>query len=249
MKQGTVLFGVGALVIALVAGAFWGKADGRVDRLAVRVDSLAVSLAQVVEAVESSRPTPQPDTIDIGSVGMTRGSPDAPVTMVEFLDYECPFCQKFHTETMPKLIEEYVDTGKLRLVLRDNPLDFHEYALPAARAVRCAGEQGDDAYWRLSDALVAAGAPLDADRVMVAAGEAGVDAAALAACVSTTRHDASIAADAAAAAEAGLTGTPMFIVGPSTSDGSMRGRVIRGAYPIETFRAAIDEALASRAES
>ena len=56
---------------------------------------------------------------------MTRGSAEAPVTMVEFLDYECPFCQKFHAETMPMLIEEYIETGKLRLVLRDNPLDFH----------------------------------------------------------------------------------------------------------------------------
>jgi len=185
----------------------------------------------------------------LATAGMARGSDDAPVTMVEFLDYECPFCQQFHTETMPKLIEEYVDTGRLRFVLRDNPLGFHENALPAARAVRCAGEQGDEAFWQLSDALVAAGAPLDAGRISAAAAEMNLNTGDLASCMSSGRYDAAIQADASAASEAGLTGTPMFIIGPSNGDGSIRGRVIRGAYPIETFRTAIDEALESASAS
>lgn len=249
MNSSKAWLGAGIVGAALLIGLSLGRADTRVDRLAIRVDSLAVSLGQVVEAVEASRPAPQPDTIEVQAVGMARGSDDAPITMVEFLDYECPFCQQFHAETLPTLLEEYVATGKLRFVLRDNPLGFHENALPAARAVRCAGEQGEGAFWRFSDALVNAGAPLDEPRILAVAGDAGLDHSMLAACLSTDRHDTAIQADMAAAAEAGLTGTPMFIVGPSSNDGLVRGRVIRGAYPIDTFRATIDEALASASES
>lgn len=249
MNSSRAWLGIGVVGAAILIGLSLGRADTRVDRLAIRVDSLAVSLGQVVEAVEASRPAPQPDTVEVGTVGMSRGSDDAPITMVEFLDYECPFCQQFHAETLPTLIEEYVATGKLRFVLRDNPLGFHENALPAARAVRCAGEDGDEAFWRLSDALVAAGAPLDAERISAVANDVSLNAADLASCISSGRHDAAIEADASAAASAGLTGTPVFVVGPSSPYGSIRGRVIRGAYPIETFRTAIDEALASASQS
>lgn len=249
MDTGKILLTGGALAIVVIASLAQGRSDAKVDRLAIRVDSLAVSLGQVVETVEASQPTPQPDTIEVQAVGMARGSEDAPITMVEFLDYECPFCQQFHAETMPKLIEEYVATGKLRFVLRDNPLGFHENALPAARAVRCAGEQGADASWRFSDALVNAGAPLDEPRILAVAEDAGLVHETLATCLKTDRHDAAIQTDMAAATQAGLTGTPMFIVGPSSADGLVRGRVIRGAYPIETFRTAIDEALASASDS
>ncbi|MGI9038760.1 MAG: DsbA family protein [Gemmatimonadota bacterium] len=203
----------------------------------------------MVAAVDRANPAPQPDTIEIGSAGLARGSDDAPITLVEFLDYECPFCQKFHAETMPTLVDEYVETGKVRVVLRDNPLPFHENALPAALAARCAGEQGNAAFWRFADAQAAAGAPLDGQRIDEIVRQVGLDGAALSDCVESGRHEDAIKADAAAAAAAGLSGTPMFIVGPSSSDGTIRGRVIRGAYPIETFRSAIDDALAAISES
>jgi len=249
MDTSKVVLTGGALAIVAIASLAQGRSDTRVDRMAIRVDSLAVSLGQVVDAVDASRPAPQLDTTEVQAVGMARGSDDAPIVMVEFLDYECPFCQQFHAETMPKLIAEYVATGKLRFVLRDNPLGFHENALPAARAVRCAGEQGEGAFWQFSDALATAGAPLNAERITAVAAGVGLDTFDLASCISSGRHDAAIEADAAAAAEAGLTGTPSFIIGPSSADGSIRGRVIRGAYPIETFRTAIDEALESASAS
>lgn len=249
MDTDKILLTGGALAIVVIASLAQGRSDAKVDRLAIRVDSLAVSLGQVVETVEASQPTPQPDTIEVQAVGMARGSEDAPITMVEFLDYECPFCQQFHAETMPKLIEEYVATGKLRFVLRDNPLEFHENALPAARAVRCAGEQGEGAFWQFSDALAIAGAPLSAERIAAVATDVNLNSTDLANCISSGRHDAAIEADVAAAASAGLGGTPVFIVGPSSADGAIRGRVIRGAYPIEAFRTAIDEALASASQS
>lgn len=249
MNTNKLVLGSGVVAVALLFGLTQGRSDSKFDRLATRVDSLAVSLTQVVNAVDRANPAPQPDTIEIGALGMARGSDAAPITLVEFLDYECPFCQKFHSETMPTLIEEYVETGKVRVVLRDNPLPFHENALPAALAARCAGEQGSDAFWQFADIQAAAGAPLEELRIREIVRQVGLDGAAHSDCVDSGRHDDAIQADAAAAAAAGLSGTPMFIVGPSSSDGTIRGRVIRGAYPIETFRAAIDDALAAISES
>lgn len=250
MNRTTLAFGTGAvLLLAATIGFTQGRSDPRVEQLALRVDSLAGTLTDVVATLERTNPPPPPDTLAIEATGLTRGAPDAPITMVEFLDYECPFCQRFHTETMPALLTEYVETGKLRIVLRDNPLPMHENAVPAARAARCAAEQGEDAYWRFSDALVAAGAPLDRERVFDVATGAGVDTAALSACVGSERHTDAIEADASAAADAGVTGTPTFVIGPSREDGPIRGRTIRGAYPIEAFRSAIDEALAVASDS
>lgn len=250
MNRTTLAFGTGAvLLLAATIGVTQGRSDPRVEQLALRVDSLAGTLTDVVATLERANPPPPPDTLAVQATGFVRGAPDAPVTMVEFLDYECPFCQRFHTETMPILLTEYVETGKLRIVVRDNPLPMHENAVPAARAARCAAEQGEDTYWRFSDALVAAGAPLDRGRVLDVATGAGVDTAGLSACLGSDRHIASVDADAASAAEAGVTGTPTFVIGPSREGGPIRGRAIRGAYPIETFRSAIDEALAAASDS
>lgn len=249
MHTNKIVIGAVVVTTAFVIGFSQSRSDSKFDRLAVRVDSLAISLTNVVAAVDRANPAPKPDTIDIGATGFARGSVDAPITMVEFLDYECPFCQRFHSETMPVLLKEYVETGKLRIVMRDNPLPFHENAMPAARTARCAGEHGIDAYWQVVDAMASGGTPLDEALVPELASQFGFDAAELAECASSDRYDAEIQLDVAAAAEAGLSGTPMFIVGPSRPDGQFRGRVIRGAYPIETFRAAIDDALAAASTS
>lgn len=243
------------VVIALVALAvIQGRADARVDRLALRVDSLAITLTDVVAllgpsgAAGSARPpAPATDTLTVAAAGPVRGRLDAPVTLVEFLDYECPYCRRFHAETLPVLLEEYVATGRVRIVLRDLPLAIHEHAMPAARAARCVAEQGEAYYWRYSDALLAVDGPLDAGRIRSAARDLGLDPDEIAACAATGRHDEPIAADSRAASEAGLTGTPSFVIGPTDPDGSVRGRVIRGAYPIAVFRDAIEGALEATA--
>ncbi|HER19514.1 MAG TPA: hypothetical protein ENO14_00540, partial [Chromatiales bacterium] len=143
----------------------------------------------------------------------------------------------------PALLDEYVDTGRLRIVLRDQPLPSHPNALSAARAVRCVAEQNESLYWRYSDALLAFHEPLDPERMRTAGAKVGADVAALKQCIASGRHDEAIASDARAAAEAGLTGTPSFVIGPTDPDGTVRGRVIRGAYPIDVFRNTIERAL------
>ena len=84
--------------------------------------------------------------------GRSMGKPDAPLTLVEFTDLQCPYCNRFTTTTFEQIKAAYIDTGMVRFVSRDFPLDFHPQALPAARAARCAGEQGK--YYEMRLALL-----------------------------------------------------------------------------------------------
>ena len=86
------------------------------------------------------------------------GREDAPVTIIEFTDLQCPYCARFATQTFPRLKHDYIETGKLRYSSMDFPLPFHDFALPAAIASRCAGEQGR--FWDYREALFAAQATL-----------------------------------------------------------------------------------------
>ena len=92
------------------------------------------------------------------------GSRDAPLTMVEFTDFQCPFCQRFHVNTFAELKRDYIDTGKLRFVSRDLPLDFHPNAMQAAEAGRCAGEQGQ--FWAMRDRMNASPDRLDLNNLL-----------------------------------------------------------------------------------
>ena len=83
------------------------------------------------------------------------GDSDAPITVVEFSDFQCPFCARFHTETFGLLKQNYIDTGKIRFVYKDYPLGFHQFAQKASETAECAGEQ--DKFWEMHEKLFAAG--------------------------------------------------------------------------------------------
>ena len=170
------------------------------------------------------------------------GKADAPVTLVEFVDYQCAFCQRFFKDTYPKLKQEYVDTGRLRILVKDMPLGFHKEARSAAHAARCAGDQGR--YWAMHDRLFETRKLTDAD--LASHAEAiGMDKAAYDACMSSGRHLAQIDRDSADAREAGVSGTPSFVVGATAGD-RLTGSAIRGALPTAVFTQQIEEALAGR---
>lgn len=167
-----------------------------------------------------------------------RGNPAAAVVLVEFSDYECPYCQDFAARNWPRLKEDYVDTGRLRYVVHDFPLPGHPRARAAAIAAACAGEQGK--YWEMHDALFAAAGQLREQDLEAHAAELGLDAGAFAACRAQARHQARLDADVAAARRAGVRGTPSFLVG--TSEGSLvRGRLLQGG----SDHAALEKALAT----
>ena len=168
------------------------------------------------------------------------GEPDAPLTMVEFVDYECPYCRRFFDGAYARLKREYIDPGKLRLVVKDLPLEFHPQARQAAQAAHCAGEQGQ--YWPMHDKLFGGSAGLNRGALLAYGEQLGLDGEAFRTCLESDRHLAQIDADVAESRTAGIPGTPVFVIGSSAGD-LVEGAHISGALPFPVFKGHIDRLL------
>ena len=171
------------------------------------------------------------------------GSATAPLTMVEFTDYQCPYCRRFQAEVWPKLKRYYIDTGKLRYIARDLPLSIHASAAPAAEAAHCAGEQGK--FWEMHAALLGGAADFAAGGIGKRARALGLEMARFDECVARNKYSAVIAAHAREADAAGIEGTPGFIVGRAT-EGRLTGVRVEGALPYDQFDELLRELLAAR---
>jgi len=161
------------------------------------------------------------------------GPDDAPVTIVEFSDYQCPYCQSWYQQVFDRLMAYY--PGQIRFVYRDLPLPGHPESLPAAEAANCAGEQG--AYWKFHNALFSGQYALGRAAYQQYAAGLGLDTAVFTACLDDHRYQAEARADGADAARLGLNGTPSFVI---------NGRILVGALPFEDFKEIIDQELASK---
>jgi protein-disulfide isomerase len=174
------------------------------------------------------------------------GAADAPVTLEEWNDYACPFCQRYARDVAPQLLADYVRPGRLRIVLRDLPLDkLHPTAKAAHVAARCAGEQGADRYWALHDLLFArqgewAPLPDPAQFLTTAAAGLGVNVERYRACVDRGEAASAVGRDLAEARDKGYHSTPAFRL---LSGGRELAR-IEGAQPLERFAQVIDALLA-----
>lgn len=208
---------------AMAAGAAQGDARRIEPGNSIDPDPDALLRAQII-----SSHVPE---IGIGGDPML-GDPAAPVTIVEFIDYECPYCQGFAKDTFPQLKAHYIDTGRVRYVSRDFPLAKHSRARPAAIAAACARDQGR--FWEMHHALLAAnGAPGEA-LIAREATELGLDSGKFAACRADPAQAARLDADFAAARVLGVNGTPTFLVG--TSAGAIaRGRLLQGDEDYAAF--------------
>jgi protein-disulfide isomerase len=160
--------------------------------------------------------------------------------MVEYTDYECPFCRQFHLDSFEQIRRNYVDTGKIRYVSRDFPLDFHRNARPAAAAARCAAEQGK--FWELRHALIVNASKLEAEQIAGYAKEQKLDLARFEACMKSGRQQAAIEADMEEGRKAGVSGTPSFVIG-RVVNGRLEGERIVGAQPYMAFAAKLDAML------
>lgn len=158
------------------------------------------------------------------------GAADAPVTIVEFTDYQCPYCHRAQT-VIDEVLRRYA--GKVRLVHLDFPLDGHPEAVPAARAARCAGEQGR--FWEYHRGLMTQPGSLDAADLRSRAAALRLREDAFASCLASDRHDAAIQSELQHGSDLGVTGTPAYFV---------NGRMLSGARPIESFAEVIDAELA-----
>lgn len=177
------------------------------------------------------------------------GDANAPVTIVEFSDYECPFCKRHFDETLPQLIENYVDTGKVKIVYRDLPLSFHDpMATKEAVAANCAREQGGDSkYFHYHDEIftrtISNGNGLSEADLTTIATDVGLNLNSFNTCLTDPAQEEEVKKDLADAGKAGATGTPTFVIGKSTSNGEIDGDLVVGAQPYAAFQAIIDPLL------
>lgn len=169
------------------------------------------------------------------------GSSNAPLTIVEFSDFECRYCRRFHEQVLPSLKREYIDTGLVRLVHKDLPLPFHDQARPAAAAARCAGEQ--NRYWDMYSAIFDQQPCLACKGVIEIAKELSLDTSALQACMQREATDTLITANLSEAQLHNIRATPTFVIGPSRNDEKHLGNIIEGAIPWPQFKGLIDEQL------
>jgi protein-disulfide isomerase len=173
------------------------------------------------------------------------GRHDAPVTLVEFSDYQCPFCGRFFSATLSTLKRDYIDTGKLRLVFRDYPLDqIHPQARKAAEAAHCAGDQGK--YWQMHDRLFQNQNALTAEQLSEHARTLGLDGAAFDTCLKSGKQAERVQKGLEDGLAAGVQGTPGFVVARTKPGASVEGTIVRGAQPVEVFRRLIDQLLAEK---
>jgi protein-disulfide isomerase len=178
-------------------------------------------------------PTPVPLSEDFAA---SLGDPKAPVTIVEFSDYQCPFCRRHSMETMPFIMAEMVETGRVYYVFKDLPLDnIHDEARPAAVAARCAGEQ--DVYWEMHDLLFeeqqewAGRGTAVTDLFAGYAVELGLDRNSFARCLSSGRYDSAVQESIDEAFSLGINGTPFFFVNGYPLSGALPAHVF--AYVVE----------------
>ena len=174
----------------------------------------------------------------------SKGSDTAKVVLVEFSDYQCPYCAQYSREVFPQIAADYVDTGKVRYVFRDYPLSMHPNAPKAAEAAHCAGAQGK--FWAMHDVLFANAADLGADRLPAHAKAAGVEEKLFAQCLASGRFAADVQKDVADGTAAGVRGTPMFLVGIVQRDGRVLiQRKLSGLRPFADYRAVLETALST----
>jgi protein-disulfide isomerase len=167
--------------------------------------------------------------VDIPKGAPSTGAASAPVTIVEFTDYQCPYCHRSQS-VIEEVLARY--SGQVRLVHLDFPLDGHPQALPAARAARCAGEQGR--FWDYHKSLMTQAGSFDDADLEGRASALKLNASRFKSCLASDRFDASIQAELRQGAELGVTGTPAYFV---------NGRLLSGAHPIESFEEVIDAEL------
>ncbi|AKU91343.1 thioredoxin domain-containing protein [Vulgatibacter incomptus] len=180
--------------------------------------------------VEITLAEPEAPAVHVEAIGPSRGAKDAPVTIVEFSDFECPFCSRANA-TLTQVEEAYA--GKVRVVFRDYPLPFHASAQKAAEAGHCADEQGK--FWELHDKMFGNQRALGVDELKGYAKELGLDSAKFDACLDGGKMAEKVSANAEAGEEAGVTGTPAFFI---------NGKLLSGALPFDEFKKVIDAELA-----
>ena len=243
---------IGLVIAVAVAGFFAGSNFSNMNSDLVTKSDLDDAISKLESKLENTRQAqvqqgqqaPQPVKISLDD-DPRRGDPDAPITILEFSDFQCPFCARFHVQTLPLLLEEYIDEGKVNFVYRDFPIQsIHPNALPAAVAAECANEQGK--YWEYHDTLFEkqrAWSNLDSDSVISTfsqyATDVGLEQTQFDSCLESGKYLEEVQNDLRDGREYDITGTPGFFIG-NEDIGFVK---LNGAQPFDSFKRIIDAQL------
>ncbi|MFZ3301967.1 MAG: DsbA family protein [Microgenomates group bacterium] len=239
----TPLLTILLIVAVFFLGSFWTKIqylEGNTN------DSQAV--AQQAEQQQQAPAPSGPVKVSIDDDPIL-GDKNAKVTIIEFSDYECPFCKRHFDETFPQLVKEYVDKGLVKIVFRDLPLSFHDpMATTEAIAANCAREQGDDStYFKYHHEIFkrtkSNGNGLSLTDLYKISDDLKLNTTKLKTCIDDPKQKEEVQKDLSDASSVGASGTPAFFIGKSTDDGTIEAPLTSGAQPFSVFKTIIDELL------
>lgn len=179
--------------------------------------------------------------------GPVIGDANSNLVMVEYTDFQCPFCKRNYDQTYPSLKKDYIDTKKIAYISKNFPLDFHPSAQKSAEASECAQEQGK--YWEMHDKMFGVstsdGATLLVANLKQYARDLGLDGAKFDSCLDSGKYASAITASAATGQTVGVTGTPGFFVGTKSGTNKVKGFLVPGAYPYASFDTILKDIAAS----
>jgi len=247
-----LMFGMQCLCFSQQVSPYLEKEieDIKKEQEAIKLDIQLIKTLLIQRSNSGAPQQLQPQTAAVNIQGMVfdinadtvmrKGNSN--IVMVEFSDYQCPYCGRYVRETFPKIVAEYVDSGKLDYAVFDFPLASHDLAPKAAEAARCAREQGK--YWEMRKELMSNQDSLD--KLAVHAATLQLDAAQFQSCLDGGHHTESIARDQSVAASLGITGVPAFVFALKNPLDPQKVRVISvlsGARPLDEFRREIERVL------
>jgi protein-disulfide isomerase len=207
----------------------------RDDQITEELKQIRAQLARIEKRLADTIPVKDSAQLNV-SGRYALGQKDASVTLAEFGDYQCPYCRRFYTDIFQKLRKNYIETGKVRFVALNLPLEMHPNAFHAAEAVLCAGEQSK--FWEMHELLLTRSKDLGADAILRDAEQLRLNKASFQSCLESGRLAAKVKEDVARAQDLGISGTPTFILGRSRN-GEVAGVKLVGVQSYEGFAARI----------
>lgn len=235
-------------IIAWVGVPFspsYAGVEEEIAALKKEVAEIKKEMRTIINLLAPEEPAPKISEVDLGTAPVL-GNKGAPLTLIDFSDYHCPFCAKFQQETFPRIKKEYIDKGKVRYAFRNFPLlGIHPQASKAAEAARCAGDQGR--YWEMHEFLFGNPKKNQKKDFEEQAGKFGLDLKQYKQCLEEEKYAETITKDLEAGTQAGVRGTPSFLIGKTTPEGKIKGRLLVGAQPFEAFKESIEALLKEEA--
>lgn len=215
-----------------------------VNELRKDVEDLKTKAAAIKPSQEQDMPEALEVTVSIDD-DVVLGNNDAPVTIVEFSDYQCPFCRRYFKNTFSEIEKDYIKTGKVKYVFRDFPLEFHKQAPKAAEAAHCAGEQGR--YWDMHNKIFDNQSEIQVESLKKYAADIGLDAGSFNSCLDSGKYASEIDKDSDDGRKIAVSGTPTFFIGKSRLNSKeITGTRIVGARPLSSFKTIIDQLLQTK---